>query len=73
MYLLIYPGTIETKAAATKPAPAFLTSLVSRYVIIVVKDENNGAKNTQTFRISIVMFNNQHKWYKTVEVTIKPG
>lgn len=60
-YRLIYPGTIDTNAAATRPAPAFLTSFVSKYVIIVVNDEKSGAKNTQTFRISIVIFKSQHK------------
>ena len=34
------------------------SSFVSRYVTIVVKLENNGARNTQTFLMSKVIFKN---------------
>lgn len=48
-------------------------SLVSKYVTMVVKLENRGARKTQTFLISIVIFKNRAKWYKAPDVTINPG
>lgn len=51
----MYPGTIEIMAAAISPALVSFNSLVKRNVIIVVKLENKGAKNTHIFRISKVI------------------
>lgn len=51
----MYPGTIDIIAAAISPALVSFNSLVKRNVIMVVKLENKGAKNTQMFRISKVM------------------
>lgn len=41
--------------------------------MIVVKDENKGARKTQTLRMSMVMFKSQQRWYNAADVTIKPG
>lgn len=48
-------------------------SLVSKYVMMVVRLEKNGARNTQTFLMSIVMLMSLNEWYKTADVTINPG
>lgn len=51
--LEIYEGTIEMNKAENKPASVFfVTSVAKRYADIDVKEENIGAKKTQTFRIS---------------------
>ena len=54
--LEMYPGTTETKAAAASPAPELASSFVSKYVTIVVKDENRGARKTQTLRMSMLIW-----------------
>lgn len=51
----MYPGTIAIIAAEKRPARVSFNSLVKRNVIIVVKLENRGAKNTHMFRISKVI------------------
>lgn len=70
--LEMYPGTTATKAAAARPAPELESSLVSKYVMMVVSDEKRGARNTQTLRISIERWKKLRTWYKAADVTIKP-
>lgn len=48
-------------------------SFVNKYVTTVVSDEKNGAKNTQTLRMSTVIFSSHKKRYNAADVTIKPG
>lgn len=48
-------------------------SLVNAYVTNVVNDEKNGARNTQTFRMSTVTFISHNIRYRAAEVNIKPG
>ena len=43
------------------PVPT-LSSLVNQYVTRVVKLENMGARNTQTFLMSMVMLKNHKTW-----------
>lgn len=45
---------------------------MSIYVTSVVNDEKNGAKNTQTFRISMVIFRSHIRRYKAADVIINP-
>lgn len=45
---------------------------MSIYVTSVVNDEKNGAKNTQTFRMSIVIFRSHIRRYKAADVIINP-
>lgn len=40
---------------------------------IVVSDEKNGARKTQTFLMSIVMFKNLIILYRVADVTMRPG
>ena len=49
-----------------------LSSFVRINVIRVVRDENNGAKNTQTFLMSMVMLKKCNTLYSAADVTIKP-
>lgn len=48
-------------------------SLVKWYVTIAVKEENKGARKTQTLRMSMVMWKKCRMWYRTAEVIISPG
>lgn len=48
-------------------------SLVRAYVTNVVSEEKNGAKNTQTLRMSTVKFNSHNILYKAADVTMRPG
>ena len=40
---------------------------------MAVKEENRGAKKTQTLRMSMVMWKKCRTWYRTAEVIISPG
>lgn len=48
--------------AATRPAPESFSSLVSKYVTMVVSDENRGAKKTHMLRMSMVMLSQLSTW-----------
>lgn len=39
---------------------------------MAVKEENKGARKTQTLRMSIVMWKKCKTWYRTAEVIISP-
>lgn len=38
-----------------------------------MKEENKGARKTQTLRMSMVMWKKCKTWYRTAEVIISPG
>ncbi len=40
---------------------------------MAVKEENKGARKTQTLRMSMVMWKKCRTWYRTAEVIISPG
>lgn len=40
---------------------------------MAVKEENKGAKNTQTLRMSIVMWKKCKTWYSRADVIISPA
>lgn len=40
---------------------------------MAVKEENKGARKTQTLRMSMVMWKKCRTWYRTAEVIINPG
>jgi hypothetical protein len=63
---------MEMKAAAIMPAECVQTSFVNKYAAIAVLDAINGANNTQTFRMLMVMFNQLAAWNTTAAVYIKP-